>query len=732
MRSLVPNVPPRGPDFAAAQLETETRMSITRPAFPTWTMRRGRTSLGLTVLAGAILLSPVVARSAPVWEPAEEISGTTGAFGEVTGLSCVTDDDCVMVGYFDFSPGIAAVAEKVDGTWGPAQQNVGLASIPDWDTAVSTSATSVSCMPSGECVVAGSLGLTSGGTTGYVATRTNGSWSAVVIPGLAALSTDKASPTPNPFGTNLRVSCDATGRCAAGGQYTYGAPNNLFGAWVAHRDTNGTWSSAIDVPGVPDLNAADNANLTRLSCPGGGNCVAIGTYRATNIQAFIVELVDGVWGQAFPVDGLLPPGGLNQGAVSFEGLDCATFDDCAASGRYGAGGPLFGGFVVDKVGGTWGSAIAVPGLATANNVQLQHVSCPAVGACALTAANLTTNVAYLVNQVGGTWQTAEEMTFAPGLDAVINAMRGISCSGPGECIAVGRYRTSDFSTFQAWQAVQSGGVWAEADVIPGMADLLTDPPSRSHGDAVDCVVGAGCNVGGTTFFGGAPYRFFAAAHIDPPTPPVTTDPPTSPVAAPWIPTPQNEQPRVPGAQGEMQREGGQPVQLGAISSRAGEVAYVDEDGLLSVVLTGDTATSVARGLVATREGMVRCEVCGDMAPGSIVEIWAFSTPRLVAAAVVDERGCIDVMVPLSAPLDGGPTIGAGQHTLQVVLPLDDGQGRLAVNVGVSVGGLRPGSIPAGEGMPTGAAALVGLLGAALAMLVPALRRGRVQGATGSV
>ena len=218
-----------------------------------------------------------------------------------------------------------------------------------------------------------------------------------------------------------------------------------------------------------------------------------------------------------------------------------------------------------------------------------------------------------------------------------------------------------------------------------------------------------------------------------------TDPPaqqSSPVAPPapvtWVPTPQNEQPWVPGAQGEMQREGGQPVQLAAISSSAGEVAYVDDDGLLSVVFTGDTTTSVARGLVATREGIVRCEVCGDMTPGSIVEIWAFSIPRLVAAAVVDERGCIDVMVPLSAPLDGGPAIEAGQHTLQVILPMDDGLGRLAVNVGVTVGGLTPTSLPAGEGMPTGVAELLGMLGAALAVLIPALRRGRVQGAAGSV
>ena len=64
--------------------------------------------------------------------------------------------------------------------------------------------------------------------------------------------------------------------------------------------------------------------------------------------------------------------------------------------------------------------------------------------------------------------------------------------------------------------------------------------------------------------------------------------------------------------------------------------------------------------------------------------------------------------------------------------MDDGLGRLAVNVGVTVGGLTPTSLPAGEGMPTGATALLGMLGAALGVLVPALPRGRVQGTAGSV
>jgi hypothetical protein len=263
--------------------------------------------------------------------------------------------------------------------------------------------------------------------------------------------------------------------------------------------------------------------VTKVTCPSDGGCVVIGTYMAevdgnSRSQAFIAEYAGGTWDDAFPVPGLVPPDGVNQGAASFEGLGCATFDDCAAGGRYW-NGSAFQGFVFDKTAGTWGQVTDVPGFAPAANVAIQHIDCPAAGECAMTAQNFSTNTGYLVDQSAGVWQDAEQLLFADGLDGVIDAMRGISCSAPGACAALGIYRTSTSSTFQACQITQSEGVWSEADSVPGMAELLTDPPSRSHGEAVDCVADAGCNFGGVVLFGGTskvPHRRFAAARATPP------------------------------------------------------------------------------------------------------------------------------------------------------------------------------------------------------------------------
>jgi hypothetical protein len=92
---------------------------------------------------------------------------------------------------------------------------------------------------------------------------------------------------------------------------------------------------------------------------------------------------------------------------------------------------------------------------------------------------------------------------------------------------------------------------------------------------------------------------------------------------------------------------------------------------------------------------------------------------LVAAHRIEDLPCQTFAIPVASPLDGGGPVSAGQHTLQLALPTASGM--QAVNVGVTVGGPVPASVPAGEGpaVPVGLLAL-GLLAAAGAGL--AVRR----------
>jgi hypothetical protein len=165
---------------------------------------------------------------------------------------------------------------------------------------------------------------------------------------------------------------------------------------------------------------------------------------------------------------------------------------------------------------------------------------------------------------------------------------------------------------------------------------------------------------------------------------------------------------VPGA-GVWQRTDGSTVPLAVSSPGTNQVRYA-ADGV-TVTFTGGAGTNVANGLVVNPAGEIVCEVCLDLAAGNVIEVWMFSTPRLVAAHLTQDLPCQTFSIPVVAPLDGGGPVSAGQHTLQLALPTASGM--QAVNVGVTVGGPVPASVPAGEGpaVPAGLFVL-GLLAAA--------------------
>ncbi len=158
-------------------------------------------------------------------------------------------------------------------------------------------------------------------------------------------------------------------------------------------------------------------------------------------------------------------------------------------------------------------------------------------------------------------------------------------------------------------------------------------------------------------------------------------------------------PAPPTGSGEWQQEDGSVVPLRVSSPGSGQVRY-QTDGMV-LTLTGSRGTGTGTGLVADRDGNVECELCAFLAAGGVIEAWAFSEPRLVAALSADEIArvlaglpCRRFTIPVGAPLDGGVGLPPGPHTLQLVLPT--GSGLQAVNVGVTVAGPVPGAIPAGD------------------------------------
>jgi len=193
-------------------------------------------------------------------------------------------------------------------------------------------------------------------------------------------------------------------------------------------------------------------------------------------------------------------------------------------------------------------------------------------------------------------------------------------------------------------------------------------------------------------------------------------------SASYVPALDGSLPAVPVAAAQWQH-GVTVTTLVPSAPGVNQVRY-ETDGV-RVTMTAAAGSSVARGLIARADGELICEVCADLVVDGVVEVWMFSTPRLVAAHRAAPGECQTFTIPVVAPLDGGGPVSAGAHTLQLALPT--AQGMQAVNVGVTVGGPVPASVPAGEGPVPTPAWLLRLALLSVAGALVAVRRQVVEG-----
>jgi len=148
------------------------------------------------------------------------------------------------------------------------------------------------------------------------------------------------------------------------------------------NEVNGTWHTAVEVPGTAALNTGGGADMYAVSCASAGNCSAVGSYFTSYSHAFVVSEVNGTWHTAIQVPGTAT---LNQGRIAYAiSVSCASAGNCSAGGTYTDSSRNMQAFVVSEVNGTWHTATQVPGTATLNqggNAFVQSVSCASAGNC---------------------------------------------------------------------------------------------------------------------------------------------------------------------------------------------------------------------------------------------------------------------------------------------------------------------------------------------------------------
>ena len=394
---------------------------------------------------GGNLQGFVVSQQDGTWGNAIEVPGlaalNTAGFGEVLTTSCGAAGICAAGGYFydRRNHQQAFVVSEQNGTWGNAIAVPGLAALSKGFAEVLT----VSCDPvTGDCS-AGGYYYDRHGQQGFVVSEQNGTWRrAIEVPGLAALNTGFKGL--DAIAQVSAVSCGSTGDCVAGGFYQDRLGHGQ--AFVA-TEKNGTWGKAIKPPGAAALNAGGSAGITSLSCTSAGNCGAGGYYKDSHAhgQGLVASERNGTWGKAIAVPGLAS---LNKAGARVYSVSCISAGNCAASGGYTDHHGHGQGFVISKRNGTWGKAIEVPGLGALNaggSARTWSVSCGSASNCAAGGSYVNRNgdqQGFVVSEQNGTWAKAIEVPGLASLNEGVAQVSSVSCGPGGGCVAGGYYQDS--------------------------------------------------------------------------------------------------------------------------------------------------------------------------------------------------------------------------------------------------------------------------------------------------
>src|SRR5215469_4594475 len=156
----------------------------------------------------------------------------------------------------------------------------------------------------------------------------------------------------------------------------------------------------------------------------------------------------------------------------------------------------------------WRPAIEVPGTAKLNiggNAAIRSVSCTAPGTCVAGGFFGSDRLgpgatqAFVVSRRGGAWRQALKVAGLRGLGASDSEIVSVSCASAGNCAAGGHYFDSTASE-QALVVSERNGRWGKALEVPGTAALNAFGEAETM--SVSCPAAGQCVAGG--FFSTGP------------------------------------------------------------------------------------------------------------------------------------------------------------------------------------------------------------------------------------
>jgi hypothetical protein len=445
----------------------------------------------------------VATETAGVWADAQAVPGLAalGASGsDLDALSCWAAAHCALGGSVDTATGRQAMVLNLLGpSLGDATEVPGAAALNPGGTA---RVNALACASDATCVAVGTATDAHGDVIGLLATSSDATWSpaGLIADLLAQANADSNSRAAGTDPSVTAMSCPATGDCLAGGAYSDGA-----GSLQPFVDVelDGTWGPPEPLAGMRALNTGGVASVSSVSCASVGDCTVGGYFTGTYNQPFLATLTDGVWAAPFQVPGVVDaanePGGADVTVVS-----CPSAGNCTAGGFSSDADDVSHAFVIDEVAGTWGTAQLIDAVSADSRVTT--LDCPSAGDCVVGGDDELMGVpegveiaqdAFLATEVGGTWSAAVEPGGLSALDVGYDAsLSSVSCSGVGDCSAVGTYGTvpDETTALDSFVIDDVSGTWGTAHQIPGTATLAAG--GVSWGILVSCPASGDCTLAG--------------------------------------------------------------------------------------------------------------------------------------------------------------------------------------------------------------------------------------------
>jgi hypothetical protein len=275
-----------------------------------------------------------------------------------------------------------------------------------------------------------------------------------------------------------------------------------------------SWSAAraplpAEASGVSDQSAA----LTDVSCVDAGDCVAVGSDRATGaagevFQGLVETLSGGTWTPTALPDVSTPS---KDGYVSLAAVSCPARGNCVAVGSVYSGAGTNTPVIETLSGGRWASVKApLPGDAAAGaGANLDGVACPAVGTCVATGYygnQAGEHDGYIDTLANGTWTAADgplPADAAPeqSTSGASTFLTDVACPQAGTCAASGQYMDTH-GQVEPFIATLSGGTWSAVSA-PLPADAAATGQDAALW-AIACPAARACIAAGHYIVGGQP------------------------------------------------------------------------------------------------------------------------------------------------------------------------------------------------------------------------------------